>query len=102
MKLEKYFVVSSYVSYEAKTSVTTSPVFDTAIETLIWLNKTKAEVSPYSSEKSYSFYEICNWVNIDSTKLFSKSEFDMQMLARKESEALLPVLVPPVEVTPIV
>ena len=88
MKIEKYFVVSSYVSYEAKTSVTTSPVFDTAIETLLWFKKTKAEVSPYSSEKSYSFYEVCNWSSIDSTKLFTKSEFDMEMLAKKEASDL--------------
>lgn len=88
MKIEKYFVVSSYVSYEAKTSVTTSPVFDTAIETLLWFKKTKGEASPYSSEKSYSFYEVCNWVSIDSTKLFTKSEFDMEALAKQEAEAL--------------
>ncbi len=98
MKIEKYFVVSSYVSYEAKTSVTISPVFDTAIETLLWFKKTKADASPFSSEKSYSFYEVCNWSNIDSTKLFTKSEFDMEMLAKKETADLFA----PVEVKPIV
>lgn len=98
MKPEKYFVVSSYVSHEAKTSVTTSPVFDTAIETLIWFKKTKADVSPYASEKSYSFYEICNWVTIDSTKLYTKSEYDIEMLAKKEAADLFA----PVEITPIV
>ena len=97
MKIEKYFVVSSYVSYEAKTSVTTSPVFDTAIETLLWFKKTKAEVSPFSSEKSYSFYEVCNYDAIDSTKLYTKSEFDMEMLAKKETADLF---APAPEVTP--
>jgi hypothetical protein len=102
MKIEKYFVVSSYVSYETKTSTTTSPVFDTAIETLLWFKKTKAEASPHSSEKSYSFYEVCNYTSIDSTKIYTKSEFEMELLARSEYEALLPAPVPPVEVPPIV
>lgn len=96
MKLEKYFVVSSYVSYEAKTSVSISPVFDTAIETLLWFKKTKAEASPHSSEKSYSFYEVCNYTAIDSTKIYTQSEQGMEVLARNEAEALLnPVPVAP-------
>jgi hypothetical protein len=103
MKIEKYIYISSFVSYETKTSVTTSPVFFTAIEALLHLKKAKADASPHSSEKSYQFYEICNWVNIDSTQLFTKSEFDMEMMARKEAEELFPAsLVPPVEVPPIV
>ena len=102
MKIEKYFVVSSYVSYEAKTSVTISPVFDTAIETLLWFKKTKAEASPHSSEKSYSFYEVCNYSSIDSTKIYTQSEQGMEVLARNEYETLLPAPVPPVEVPPIV
>jgi hypothetical protein len=102
MKYEKYFVVSSYVSYEAKTSVTVSPVFDTAIETLLWFKKTKADASPHSSEKSYSFYEVCNYSSIDSTKIYATNEIAMEVLARDEYQALLPAPVPPVEIPPIV
>ena len=98
MKIEKYIIISSYVSHETKTAVTTSPVFLTAIECLLWFKKTKAEVSLYSSEKSYSFYEICNWSNIDSTMLYTKSEHEMEMIAKKEAADLFA----PVEVTPIV
>ena len=98
MKKEKYIVISSYVSHEAKTAVTASPVFYTAIEALLWFKKVKADASPYSSEKSYSFYEICNWVNIDSTMLYTKSEYEMELIAKQESADLFA----PVEVTPIV
>lgn len=90
MKQDKYIIISSFVSYETKTSVTTSPVFYTAVEALLWLKKTKEEASPHSSEKSYQFYEICNWVSIDSTKLFTKSELEMECLARHEIEELFP------------
>ena len=102
MKTEKYFVVSSYVSYEAKTSVTVSPVFDTAIETLLWFKKTKADASPHSSEKSYSFYEVCHYASIDSTKIYATNEIAMELLARDEYQILLPAPVPPVEIPPIV
>ena len=102
MKTEKYFVVSSYVSYEAKTSVTVSPVFDTAIETLLWFKKTKADASPHSSEKSYSFYEVCHYSSIDSTKIYATNEIAMELLARDEYQILLPAPVPPVEIPPIV
>jgi hypothetical protein len=98
MKKEKYIIISSYVSHETKTAVTTSPVFYTAIEALLWFKKVKADASPYSSEKSYSFYEICNWVNIDSTMLYSKSEYEMELIAKQESADLFA----PVEVAPIV
>ena len=96
MKIEKYFVVSSYVSYEAKTSVTVSPVFDTAIETLLWFKKTKADASPHSSEKSYSFYEVCHYASIDSTKIYATNEIALEVLARDEYQTLLPAP----EVTP--
>lgn len=102
MKIEKYIYISSFVSYETKTSVTTSPVFHTAIEALLHLNKAKTDASPHSSEKSYQFYEICNWTSIDSTQLFTKSEFDMQMIARKEAEELFTAPVPPVEIPPVI
>lgn len=102
MKTEKYFVVSSYVSYEAKTSVTVSPVFDTAIETLLWFKKTKADASPHSSEKSYSFYEVCHYASIDSTKIYATNEIALEVLARDEYQTLLPAPVPPVEIPPIV
>ena len=102
MHSEKYFIVSSYVSYETKTSVTTSPVFDTAIEALLWFKKTKAEASPHSSEKSYSFYEVCHYPHIDSTKIYATNEVAMEVLARNEYEALLPAPVPPVEIPPII
>lgn len=98
MKKEKYIVISSYVSHEAKTSVTISPVFNTAIETLLWFKKTKAEASPHSSEKSYSFYEVCNWVSIDSTQMYSKDEYAMELIAKQEASDLFAS----VEVTPIV
>ena len=88
MKKEKYIVISSYVSHEAKTSVTISPVFNTAIETLLWFKKTKAEASPHSSEKSYSFYEVCNWVSINSTQMYSKDEYAMELIAKQEASDL--------------
>ena len=88
MKIEKYIVISSYVSHETKTAVSVSPVFFTAIEALLWFKKVKADASPYSSEKSYSFYEVCNWSSIDSTQMYNKSEFDMEYLAKKEAEEL--------------
>ena len=97
MKKEKYIVISSYVSHEAKTSVTISPVFNTAIETLLWFKKTKAEASPHSSEKSYSFYEVCNWVSIDSTQMYSKDEYAMELIAKQEASDLFapaPVITP--------
>ena len=97
MKKEKYIVISSYVSHEAKTSVTISPVFNTAIETLLWFKKTKAEASPHSSEKSYSFYEVCNWVSIDSTQMYSKDEYSMELIAKQEASDLF---APAPDVTP--
>lgn len=100
MHIEKYILISSYVSYGAKTSVSTSPVFGTALEALLHLKKCKAEATEHSSEKSYQFYELNHWVGIDSTQLYTKSEFDMQMLARKEAEALLNA--PSPVITPIV
>ena len=90
MKLEKYIVIVSYVSHETKTSVTVSPVFLTAIEALLWHKNAVENASVHASEKSYSFYEICNWTGIDSTKLFTKSKFDMEALARMEIETIFP------------
>jgi hypothetical protein len=98
MKTEKYIVISSYVSHEQKTAVTTSPVFHTAIEALLHLNKVVADASPYASEKSYSFYEVCNWVNIDSTMLYTKSRHEMELIAKQEAADLLN----PKEATPAV
>jgi hypothetical protein len=86
---EKYILITSYVSYETKTSVTTSPVFNTAIEALLHLKKVKALESEHASEKSYSFYELCHWAGIDSTQLYGKSLLDMEAIARIEAEALL-------------
>ena len=89
MHIEKYILITSYVSHETKTSVTTSPVFNSAIEALLHLKKVKALESEYSSPKSYSFYELCYWAGIDTTQLYTKSIFDMEALARIEAEALL-------------
>lgn len=100
MLIQKYILISSFVSYETKTSVTTSPVFSTALEALIHFNKCKAEASPESSPKSYQFYELCHWVGIDSTQLYTKSESEMQTTARQEAEALLNA--PSPVITPIV
>jgi hypothetical protein len=101
MHIEKYILISSYVSHEQKTSVTTSPVFDSAIEALLHLKKVKALETEYSSPKSFSFYEICYWAGIDSMQMYTKSVFDMEFLARKEAESFLTPPAP-VEITPIV
>lgn len=98
MKQEKYIIITSYISYETKTSVTTSPVFHTAIEALLHLKKVTCDNSSFASDKSYSFYEICNWVIIDSTMLYTKSKEEMEAIAKQESADLFA----PAEVTPVV
>lgn len=94
MHIEKYLVITSFVQYEQKTTSTQSPVFDTALEALLYVKAGKANTKDSQAERSYQFYELCVWVSIDSIKLFGKSEEDMQTLARKEALELFPVINP--------
>lgn len=89
MLITKYIVISSFVQFEQKTSVTATNGFNTAIEALLHQKNCIENDNKESSYKSYSFYEVCHFTGINSLHLYTKSEWDMQMIARKEAENLL-------------
>jgi hypothetical protein len=97
MLITKYIVISSFVQFEQKTSVTATNGFNTAIEALLHHKNCIENDNKESSYKSYSFYEICHFTCINSIHLYTKSEEEMKVLARIESANLLaPAEIPPV------